>query len=461
MEQISRARILAWIGMGLLLACSTPEAPPDEGACKVDSLSLIGFEQLFNMYRGEVVELTLDQTLEGFIISSDLEGNIFGSIYLQDRLANPGYGLELKTDLLEAHALFPPGSRVKVALKGLFLGKEGSGFALGSVRDVFGNPTLDRLPALAARERLTLSCQPGGEPEPRLLSADSLRAGHVHTLVRLLDMEVSEQYPDTLFAVAETETRVPLQDCSGNGLELVNSGYSDFQGKNLPAGSGAVTGILLGDRGAFSLLLRGESDLDFSGPSCGERFPPVRSNRVFISELADPDNAPDARFLELYNAGEEAVPLRGWSLLRYTNANAEPGAAVDLSGLVIEPHSTLVFSAKPTVFEAVYGREPDVVLRANGPADSNGDDTLVLVNPFGEVTDLFGLPGVDGSGTAHEFEDGGAVRRPHVLQANPVFTAEEWDVYNDSGGNGTQNSPRQAPADFSPGTHPLATGNGY
>ncbi len=454
MEQTSIARKLAWIWVGMLMACAGPEAPEAvETACDADSTSLIGFEQLIAMYRGEVVELTLDQVLEGFVISSDREGNIFGSIYVQDRLSNPQFGLELKTDLLETHALFPPGSRIRVTLKGLFLGKQGIGFALGSVRDVFGNPTLDRLPALATMERLALACEPGGQPEPRLLTADSLRAGYVHTLVRLREMEVATSYADSLFALAETETRIPLEDCLGNGLELVNSGYSDFQALHLPAGSGTVTGILLGTKGAYSLLIREASDLDFSSPSCGERYPPVRSDRVFISELADPDNEPEARFLELYNAGGEAVPLRGWSLLRYTNANTEPGVAADLSGLVIEPRATLVFSARPDVFEAVYGKAPDVVLRANGPADSNGDDTLVLVNPFGEATDVFGLPGEDGSGTAHEFEDGGALRRPHIQKANPVFAADEWDVYNDSGGSGTQNLPRQAPADFSPGTH--------
>ncbi len=461
MEQLSKARLLAWIWMGILLGCTAPQAPgASETACEADSLGLISFDQLFNMYKGEVVEITLDQALEGFVISSDREGNIFGSIYLQDRLSGPQFGLEFKTDLLETHALFPPGSRVRVALKGLFLGKQGSGFALGSAREVFGNPTLDRLPALVSMEKLRLACEPGGQPEPRLVWADSLRDTYVHTLVRLRDMQVSEQYRDTLFALAETETRVPLEDCSGNSLDLVNSGYSDFQGRSLPAGSGRVTGILQGAKSSFSLMMREFSDLDFSDPSCAERFPPVRSDRVFISELADPDNEPGARFLELYNSGMEDVPLRGWTLLRYTNANTEPGVAADLSSLVIAAHATLVFSARPDSFLAVYGKEPDVVLRGNGPADSNGDDTLVLVNPFGEVSDVFGLPGEDGTGTAHEFEDGGAVRRPNIQMANPVFTPDEWDVYNDSGGSGTQNLPRQAPADFSPGSHTQVAGKG-
>ncbi len=454
MKKWNLARLMACFCAICLGACATDEdRAPAVGMCDADPDRLIGFEQLFSMFRGEVAEITLDQVLEGFVISSDAEGNIFGSIYLQDKLADPSFGLELKTDLLETAARFPPGSRVRVSLRGLCLGKQDAGFALGSKRDIFGNAVLDRLPALATLEHLALACEPGGEPLPRSVSLDSLREDWVHTLLRLDDLEVSGSYADSLFAAPEAETLVPLEDCPGRRIDLVNSGYSDFQSQKLPGGSGSATGILLGKRGNFRLLLRRASDLDFRNPSCAELFPPVRSDRVFISELADPDNEPDARFLELYNSGEEAVDLRGWSLLRYTNDNPEAGAPVDLGGLVIQPRSTLVFSARPETFQAVYGKAPDVAIRINGPADSNGDDTIVLMNPFGEVADIFGLPGEDGSGTAHEFEDGGAERRAAIQRSNPVFSPEEWQIYNDSGGNGTQNLPRQAPGDFTPGLH--------
>ena len=42
----------------------------------------------------------------------------------------------------------------------------------------------------------------------------------------------------------------------------------------------------------------------------------------------------------------------------------------------------------------------------NSAANSNGDDNIALVDPFGNLIDLFGVIGEDGSGTSHEFEDG-------------------------------------------------------
>ena len=235
MKKKKLARIMALTWAISLLACSKDQEPaPAVGACDADNERLIGFEQLFSMYRGEVAEITLDQVLEGFVISSDREGNIFGSIYLQDKLSGPSFGLELKTDLLEAAARFPPGSRVRVRLRGLSLGKQDAGVALGSKRDIFGNAVLDRLPALATLECLSLACDAGGEPLPRPVLLDSLREDWVHTLLRLDDMEVSGDYPDSLFAAPGAETLVPLKDCSGRRIDLVNSAYSDFQGQRLP-----------------------------------------------------------------------------------------------------------------------------------------------------------------------------------------------------------------------------------
>jgi hypothetical protein len=111
----------------------------------------------------------------------------------------------------------------------------------------------------------------------------------------------------------------------------------------------------------------------------------------------------------------------------------------------------LVFSPNATEFVSVYGFSPDVETGSNSPADSNGDDNIVLKDPFGTTIDIFGLIGEDGSGTNHEFEDGKAERNENIVRGNPVFTFGEWTIYNDTGGSETLNLPQNAPEDFSPG----------
>lgn len=437
-------------------ACSAPEPEPPgpEVPCETAADSLLGFEALRSLYRGELVELREDRMLEGVVISSDREGNIFGSMYLQEGSQGNGAGIELRTDLLDGHTRFPPGSRVRISLKGLYLGMSGDGMALGAMREVFGNQVLDRLPAMETLERL-IPCGTGEAPlVPRTVEPADLKAHMIHTLVRIPGVEVQEAYQGQAFAAPETETLIPLSDCSGGTVTLENSGFSDFASRPLPAGRGTATGILSGKEGAYRLVLRSASDLEMQGPTCGELYPPERSGQVLISEIADPDNEPGARFLELYNSGNAALDLKGWRLVRYTNDNESPGGTAALDGLRIPAGGTLVFSADPEVFESTYGMPPDATLRRNGPADSNGDDNILLINPFDEVTDAFGVPGEDGSGTYHEFEDGRALRRPEVEEASPVFRPGEWIMTNDSGGEGSLRNPLNAPEGYTPGTHP-------
>ena len=437
------------------MACSRLEPEiPAKSECAADSLQTFTMQELRDLYRNGPVEITEKINVAGYVISSDGAGNIFGSIYIQDRLEVPEIGIEVLTDLTESNVRFPVGSRVIIQLEGLWLGKRGEGYAVGNRRDLFGSPVLDRLPALSTLEHLIPDCDPPGIPLPLGLDVSELNESHLHKLVRLEDLEVAEEFKGLPFAQEGIEGEIPLEGCNGPGLKLVNSGYSDFFDSGLPRGSGSVTGILTGSKGDYRLLLRGLSDLAFSEASCLERFPPIRSDQVFISELADPDNAPEGRFLELYNAGESTLDLRQWNLKRFTNANEDPGSIVDLTGLQIGPGETIVFSAYPEAFLELYGRSPDVELSRNGPADSNGDDTIVLVNPFDEVADAFGVPGVDGSGTAHEFEDGRALRNSDVQFGNPEFDSSEWLIKNDSGGESTLLEPQSAPSDYTPGVHP-------
>ena len=74
-----------------------------------------------------------------------------------------------------------------------------------------------------------------------------------------------------------------------------------------------------------------------------------------------------------------------------------------------------------------------------------------MINSIGTLIDIFGVPGEDGSGTSHEFEDGKALRDLNVTQGNPIYDTSEWIIYNDTGAEGTINMPQQAPNDFNPG----------
>lgn len=448
-------RYLIVILTGVQLGCHRDTAyDPPQTDCSCFGFKKITLAELRGNYPGQTILLSDSLQWDAVVVSSDESANIFGEIYLQDPLGASEGGIVLYTDLLETHAQVPFGTRVCVNLKGLYLGKSSGAYELGGAFSTFGNLNVGRLPARLFAEHIRVSCDQEGGPVPEPMQISDLSDSLLNTFVEVMQVEFIEEEAGLSFAEAGTEVRRTLVDCYGNSLRVKNSGYSDFYSQTLPGGHGKAQGILNTYRNRYELVVMNPSDFDFREPRCEIGEAVMSTDSILITEIADPDNLPQARFLELFNASETAIDLRGWELLRYTNANPEPGRMVSLEGLRLEAHGTLTFSAHPEVFESTYGFPPDKVVSGNGPADSNGDDTVVLIDPFGNVKDTFGQPGTDGSGTSHEFEDGKAERQAWVRISSPFFDPLQWHIYNDSGGGTTYYEPQSAPGDFSPGVHP-------
>jgi len=442
-----------WSSMFVLIcACNTNPNFDEEGTICANNLEAnVSFNQVKGLYQGELLQIQQDLIIEGYVISSDKEGNFFSILHFQDRPENPTEGFQLALDIRENHLLYPVGSKIFIKLEGLYLGKRKGVFELGGTFAAFGTTSVGRLPASIAPEHLFVSCDAPRAIVPVTIEVNDLDIQIANTLVLLNGLEVAEPEVQLPFAELREETERTLKDCEGNTLTLLNSGFSDFQAAPLPLGNGSVTGVLLQENEDFSLTIRSLEDLDFNGERCEESMPAVTSDQILISELADPNNNADARFVELYNAGLEDIALNGWSLQRYTNANTAPSSSVDLTGFRLGPKETLVLAADALVFQEVYGFPPDLEVGSNSPADSNGDDNLELRDPFGAVIDRFGVVGEDGSGTDHEFEDGRANRISSIVRANPNYDTLEWELFNDTGDAGTINQPQNAPEDFSPG----------
>ena len=253
------------------------------------------------------------------------------------------------------------------------------------------------------------------------------------------------------YAEKSEETHRELVDCKGNTTYILNSGYAGFQSAILPGGNGTIRGILIKEGKEFLIKIRDTNDLLFDNERCSELYQPTTSKNVFISEIADPDNNSKARFIELFNSSEVDLSLKGWSLQRYTNGNNTSNSSFDLTGSTIGAMSTLLIASNDSVFREVYGMPADLIAGTNSVADSNGDDNLELLDPFNSVVDQFGIPGEDGSGTNHEFEDGGAFRKASVKLGRSEFLFEEWTIYNDTGEEGTILKELNAPEDYSPG----------
>lgn len=425
------------------------EAP--DADCTTTLVSNATFSQVKALYQDGLIQIQEDWVIEGFVVSSDEASNFFSVLHFQDNPSNPTEGFQISIDVRDTHLFYPVGTKIFIKLKGLYLGQTRGVFRLGGTFAAFGTTSVGRLPALKVPEHIFVSCDQAAGIVPTPTNISTIMDRQINTLVTFDQLEFAAAEIGLPFASAAAETERTLTDCEDNELLLVNSGFSDFQADALPSGNGRITGVLLKENDDFQLAIRTLGDMDFQSERCEDVVTEFTSNRIFFSELADPDNNASARFLELYNAGDSDFDLNGWQIRRYTNANTEVSSTIDLSGLIITAQSTLVISPNAGVFETVYGFLPDLAVGTNSPADSNGDDNLELIDPFGTVIDVFGVIGMDGTGTNHEFEDGRANRREVILMGSPLYTFGEWLIFNDSGDAGTTNLPQMAPEDFTPG----------
>jgi hypothetical protein len=164
---------------------------------------------------------------------------------------------------------------------------------------------------------------------------------------------------------------------------------------------------------------------------------------LIITEIADPNNAASTRFVEIYNPTTSAIDLSDYYLIRWTNDSSNPSSdRISLSsecGSSLEPNNFCVISKDSnsgTNFISMYGFDPHGKSN-NSPADSNGDDNIAIVTITGTYTpddsstwtviDQYGIPGVDGSGQAHEFEDGRAERKANV-DSSRTWNASDWNI---------------------------------
>jgi len=189
-----------------------------------------------------------------------------------------------------------------------------------------------------------------------------------------------------------------------------------------------VTGGGIGSPSTFTLTIE---DNDGTGAS------------LFISEVADPADQFNGRFVELYNAGGITIDLAAdqWYLARQANGGSI--ANIALIGTVA-PGSTYVVAGSGD-FPTYYPLAPPAN-QTSGNITGNGDDGYFLYSggdsTAGTLEDAYGVLDTDGTGEDWEYEDARAVRNSGVTQGNTTWTASEWTIEDAD------------LADMTPGVHP-------
>ncbi len=168
---------------------------------------------------------------------------------------------------------------------------------------------------------------------------------------------------------------------------------------------------------------------------------------LLFSEICDPKDASNAKFVELYNAGSTTIDFSvdDWYITR--QANGSGLADVQLSGSVAAGE-TYVVAYQTGTFQTTYGFAAD---QGNTYISGNGDDGYYLYeggnHNSGTLMDSYGVIDEDGTTRLWEYMDGHAVRNRNIIHPNNTWTASEWAVTTISYGTGSNAS------QMTPGRH--------
>lgn len=166
---------------------------------------------------------------------------------------------------------------------------------------------------------------------------------------------------------------------------------------------------------------------------------------LIISEVADPLDNFNGRFVELYNLGGSPIDLAAgtWYLGRQTGDSGS-WADIALTGTVAAGSTYVIASS--TNFSTFYPSAP-ASDQTSGNVTGNGDDGYFLFSggdhSVGTLQDAYGVIDQDGTGQDWEYLDSRAVRDSGVTAGNVTWTASEWDITADAN-----------LADMTPGVYP-------
>ena len=240
----------------LLLGCVTSEfeIPETESASVTPEGTEISITAVLNSLRQSSEPIisfdATDTYFTGYVISSDVAGNFYHELIVQDAAENPTAGITLQLNANALYTQYEPGRKIYVYLDGLALTTENGVLQLG-IRDgngiteipnsVIGNHIL-RDAEVAQLVPLPIAISEFSETyENILIQLDRAQFNRNEVLgssIKTYAGELTDEYDGIRL----------LETCEPRGRTLVStSTFSKFKSVALPTGSGTISGILSRD----------------------------------------------------------------------------------------------------------------------------------------------------------------------------------------------------------------------
>lgn len=205
--------------------------------------------------------ITTDAVIEGYVSSSDESGNIYKTIYLQDKPENPTQGFVISVDAVSTYTKFPQGAKVFVKLKGLAMGSYGGVKQLGYMRGT----TFGRIPESMVSASMMRSCSQSAVVKPLVMTLAGMQGKEalIGALIMVENAEFDAKHLCSVFAPDGISVDKQINDPTSSVTTRVvrNSGFASFANTMIPSGKGNLIGILSKFNSTWQIYLNRISDV--------------------------------------------------------------------------------------------------------------------------------------------------------------------------------------------------------
>lgn len=283
-----------------------------------------------------------DIAIKGYVTSSDLTGNFYKEVYLQDSPENPTTAIKVILSQVDSYNRFNKGREVYIRLNptfengapgGLYIGEERTGNEVitiggGTESDQYGTTVTslsqNQMNATMLRSEIT------AEIVPLNVQFSQISSDHIGMFVQIDNVEFEDNLDGLRYfdPSEDYDTQRTLQSCSGfsySNMNIETSSFANFKNEMLPTGNGSIGGLVVKtyDGSSLVLALNTTDDVDFNGERC-ELLNVDDFNLLFEEDFEAYSNF-DAISGDWTNYIEEGT--RDW-IARTTTDTGNPGSRI-------------------------------------------------------------------------------------------------------------------------------------
>jgi hypothetical protein len=266
--------LLMMLSLVILESCANDDAKIPELSCNQKDIPVNKtVTEISDVTAKIVAQYIYDDVIEGYVVSSDENGNFFKTISFQTlaTATKPAVGFSVPVDATNLYVDYRLGNKVYVKLKNQYTDLYYGGLRIGGLYvNAYNQGGVGRLSQNDYKKVLFPSCTNVKEEQlVRSISLGEINDSHLNTLIELSDVQFTEpaigrHYFEETNNVGGA-TNWNLVDKKGNQIIFRTSSYADFSKSIVPDGSGKVRGVLTKYAADYQLMARKESDVNMTG----------------------------------------------------------------------------------------------------------------------------------------------------------------------------------------------------